>query len=505
SDSSHYFGQTDVLDFGDAPDPTFQTVLASNGARHILGSAIYLGACVDAEVDGLQSVSADGDDLAAGTAFGTCAAAGDDEDGVTFTSTLARGLTASVDVVASAPCTLTAWIDFNGDGDWGEASDALFPGGTALVAGTNPRNFTVPAGAVLGTSHARFRCTTDGAVVFTGLASDGEVEDYEVEIVEPVPSLAATKIDALQIDVDNDTVADPGDTVRYTIVITNSGAGPATAVVFSDTPDANTALVVGSVTTSAGSVTSGNTAGNTSVGVNAGTIAANGGSVTITFDVTVDNPLPLGVTTVSNQGNVSGANFTALVTDDPAVAGVSDPTVTPLTITPIVAATKVAALFTDADADGIAEPGDVLRYTITITNSGNGDATGLVFNDTPDPNSTLIAGSVTTTAGSVTTGNTAGDTTVSVNIGTLAANGSVTITFRVTVDPIPSSVTSIVNSGTVSGSNISPVQTDDPSLPGSSDATPFPAAAAPATIPTLDVWALIALAALIAIFAARRM
>lgn len=504
-DASHYFGQTEILDFGDAPDPTYQTLLASNGARHTLGGSVFLGACVDAEADGLQSAGADGDDSSAGSPFGTCATAGDDEDGVTFTSIIAAGHTADVDVVASAPCTLSAWIDFNGDGDWGEAADDLFPGGTALVAGTNSLTFNVPANALLGTTPARFRCTTGGAIGFTGSASDGEVEDYEVEIVAAEPSMSATKADALQVDVDNDTVADPGDTIRYTIVITNSGTGVATSVLFNDTPDANTSLVVGSVTTSLGSVTTGNTAGDTSVAVNAGAMAANGGTATITFDVVVDNPVPGGVTTVSNQGSISGANFTTFPTDDPAVGGTTDPTVTPLIVTPIVSATKTAALATDGGSANVADPGDVIRYTITVTNSGNGDATALVFNDTPDANTTLINGSVTTSAGAVALGNTAGDTSVTVNIGTLAAGASATITFDVTVDPLPSTATQIVNSGTVTGSNISPTATDDPSQPGSSDATTIAAAAAPAQIPTVDVWALLALMTLLGIVAVRRM
>jgi hypothetical protein len=95
SDPSHYFGQDQVLDFGDAPDPTFPTLFASNGARHLLGSDVYLGACVDSELDGQPNATATGDDAAAGlVTFGTCAVAGDDEDGVTFTSPLIAGQTA---------------------------------------------------------------------------------------------------------------------------------------------------------------------------------------------------------------------------------------------------------------------------------------------------------------------------------------------------------------------------------------------------------------------------
>jgi uncharacterized repeat protein (TIGR01451 family) len=493
TDPSHYFGQTAPLDFGDAPDPSYPSLFASDGARHVLGGGVYLGACVDAELDALAGAGATGDDSTAGTAFGTCAVPGDDEDGVTFVSPIHVGLTANVDVVASAPCTLSAWIDFTADGDFGDAGENLFPGGTPLVAGTNSRTFTVPASAIAGPTYARFRCTTSGAVGFTGQATDGEVEDYAVTIEVPLPSVSATKSDALLVDVDGDTLAEPGDTLRYTIVITNGGPGDATAVVLTDVPDGNTSLVSGSVTTTSGAVTTGNGGGDTSVEVDAGTIAA-GGSTTITFDVVIDDPLPPGVTTVSNQGTVSGANFSSVSTDDPAAGGSADPTVTSITLTPIVTATKTAALQVDADSDGQADAGETIRYTITITNSGSGDALGVMFNDTPDANTDLIAGSVTTSSGAVTTGNTAGDSTVSVNVGTLNANGgTVTIVFDVRIhDPFPVGVSQVVNVGTVSGANIPTMQTDDPSQPGSSDGTAFAVAAA-APIPTLQMWALLAL------------
>ena len=476
SDPSHYFGQTANLDFGDAPDPTYQSLFASNGARHLLGGPVFLGACVDSEADALAGAAADGDDTNAGSAFGTCATAGDDEDGVTFTTAIRVGLTSGVDVVASAPCTLSAWVDFGADGDWGEPGDDLFPGGTALVAGTNSLTFAVPANAVAGPTYARFRCTTDGSVGFTGEASDGEVEDYPVVVITPVPSIAATKNDVLQVDVDSDTFAEPGDTLRYTIVVTNSGTGDATSVAFADTPDANTSLVAGSVTTSSGSVITGNGGGDTSVSVAIGTIAASGGSVTITFDVVVDDPLPPGVTSVSNQGTVSGTNIATVPTDDPSLPGASDATVTALTVPPSVTASKTDTLVVDVDSDGVADPGDTLLYTIVITNGGTGDALAVGLTDTPDTNTALVTGSVTTTSGSVTTGNTAGDTSVAVNVGTVAgAGGTATVTFRVVIDdPLPSNTTSVSNQATISGTNFANVPTDDPAGSGSSDPTITP-------------------------------
>src|ERR1051325_6429151 len=59
-----------------------------------------------------------------------------------------------------------------------------------------------------------------------------------------------------------------------------------------------------------------------------------------------------------------------------------------LAFAPTVTATKTAALFTDADSDSSISPGDTLKYTVTINDSGT-DATGLMFDDTPDTNTTF--------------------------------------------------------------------------------------------------------------------
>lgn len=337
SDPSHYLGQDQTLDFGDAPDPTFPTLLASNGARHLLGSGVYLGACVDAELDGQPSATATGDDDDAGTAvFGTCAVAGDDEDGVVFPGLLVAGQTADVEVTANEACTLSAWIDFTGDGDWNDPGETLFPGGQALAPGANPLAFPVPEGTADGPRAARFRCTTDGEVTPGGEAADGEVEDYVVAIGSP--ALAATKTVAVSDDADGDGGASPGDTLLYTIVVTNQGAATATGVVVADTPDPNTDLVVGSVTTDTGAVTTGNTAGDATVEVAVGSLAP-GADASVTFEVVVDPALPSGVEEIVNQGQASADNADATATDDPSEPGPDDPTVIalgePLAVTQI--------------------------------------------------------------------------------------------------------------------------------------------------------------------------
>jgi hypothetical protein len=64
---------------------------------------------------------------------------------------------------------------------------------------------------------------------------------------------------------------------------------------------------------------------------------------------------------------------------------------------PLITATKTDALVVDNNNDNVANPGDTLRYTVVISNTGSTDATGVMFNDTVDNNTTLVPGSVTVT------------------------------------------------------------------------------------------------------------
>ena len=145
-------------------------------------------------------------------------------------------------------------------------------------------------------------------------------------------NLKFTKTDSLWRDTNCDQLPGPGDTMLYTVVITNASKSAVSGVIFSDTPDANTTLVVGSVTTTSGSVGTGNKNGDKSVSVNMGTITA-GGKVTITFKVTINKNLTAQVTQISNQGTLSSTNFVTRLSDDPDTYKADDPTVTHVTNT----------------------------------------------------------------------------------------------------------------------------------------------------------------------------
>lgn len=64
------------------------------------------------------------------------------------------------------------------------------------------------------------------------------------------------------------------------------------------------------------------------------------------------------------------------------------PTLPPPSLQPsnLITATKTYTLATDSDGDQEADPGDVLSYTIVITNNGVTTNTGVIFSDTLDPN-----------------------------------------------------------------------------------------------------------------------
>jgi hypothetical protein len=147
---------------------------------------------------------------------------------------------------------------------------------------------------------------------------------------------------ALAVDVNGDGKANPGDTLRYTVVLSNHDStteGPlpkvfhprasATGVVYANAVPLHTSLVIGSVTTSQGTVTMGNTSGDTGVAVDVGSMAV-GDTVTIQFDVLIDKPLPVAVTQISCQGTVGSDTLTGVLTDDPTLPGESDPTVIPV-------------------------------------------------------------------------------------------------------------------------------------------------------------------------------
>ncbi len=160
----------DSLDWGDAPDPPYPTLAASDGARHIVGDHSFIS-MPDTEDDGLPNYLADGDD----------SSGRNDENGIRFITPLLPGEFAEIEYWAFNRGYLNAWIDFNADGDWRDPQEHCIndlevsnPGHPDTV------QILIPESAINGYSYARFRCSRDAGVGYTGLAVFGNVEDYRI-------------------------------------------------------------------------------------------------------------------------------------------------------------------------------------------------------------------------------------------------------------------------------------------------------------------------------------
>jgi uncharacterized repeat protein (TIGR01451 family) len=286
--------------------------------------------------------------------------------------------------------------------------------------------------------------------------------------------LSATLTDTLGSDNDGDLVPGPGDTMVYTLTVTNGGTTASAGIVYTDlATDTGLSLIGGTVSTSQGSVILGAGATDTVVLVDIGSVAA-GDSVVVTYEAQVAGSLPPGVGEVLTQGVISGAVAGPVLTDDPDLPGTTDPTRTPMAASPVVAVTKAATLLIDADGDSLVSPGDTLEYRIDIGNAGSETAQGVIVVDPmTDPKLTLQAGSVTTTTGSIVDGNDPSDTAVLVAIGDLpGAGGNATVTFQAAVaNPFPAGAAFVQNQAATRGGNFVAVVSDDPATAAPADAT----------------------------------
>ncbi len=284
-----------------------------------------------------------------------------------------------------------------------------------------------------------------------------------------------------------------GGVSTLTFTITNPNTGTSlTGVAFTDTFPAGMAVAAtpNATTTGCGSPAFAPAAGNTSVSFSGGTIVASG-TCTVTVDVTATTS----GAKVNTTGNVTSTNAgtgntgTATLSVDQ-TAG---PLVSALKSSSFVAATN------DLDGNGVLSPGDTLQYTIVVSNTGNADALAVILTDTPGAHSSLVAGSVTTTQGTVTSGNLAGATSVTVDLGTLVAtSGQATVSFTVQLDSVfPAGVTTIVNQATVSGSNFPDVLSDNPATTPTGDPTVDSVIVGVTDIPTLSEWGAMILALLL--------
>ena len=239
----------------------------------------------------------------------------------------------------------------------------------------------------------------------------GGTTDPTQTIVTSAPIIRVLKT-VQDITSGNSTVT-AGDILRYTIKVNNIGMENAVGVTLRDLVPANTSYVASSTKLN-GIVVADPSAGvsalqngmlvNAPANLTAGTIPADAGqtagnTVTVTFDVQIGATVADG-TIISNQGFVNGNGsgsgpFPEQPSDDPATPVVNDPTSVVVGNLPLVYALKTVRLMVDNNGNGLVDPGDVLRYTIALTNSAAAPATGVVLTDAIPVNTTYVANSTT--------------------------------------------------------------------------------------------------------------
>src|SRR5829696_4592087 len=300
------------------------------------------------------------------------------------------------------------------------------PGVTSLTVDTvhAGRVFNVGAGvraAISGLTTAegsfdgtprRDAVRNTGAPDRTNGTLSGKTAAAAAPLVAAAPAISATKQYQLLVDNNQDGFVEDGDTVRYTVKVSNGGDADAIGVVFSDTIDPNTTLVPGSVeSTPLAYNQTVSTTMDTPVSITLGAVDSDGDSITLSV---IDQP---------DHGGLSGSSPTLTYTPDSGYVGPD------------------SFMFQVCDPSG-SNTCDSATVSINVSSS----AAPASFRPSA---SRSKARAMTASSGTLRGGKPrsvpAGEN-IQLTIGTLPAGKSVTIFFDVTVaNPLPDGVTQLVN------------------------------------------------------------
>nr|WP_221401493.1 DUF11 domain-containing protein [Paenibacillus phyllosphaerae] len=280
----------------------------------------------------------------------------------------------------------------------GVTIDAIAPGVTVTVV-FNVTVTSLPTPAQLNNqSSVTFTSGTFSGVTFSNIVT--------TPIYQPILNAVKTG---------NTSNATVGDTVTYTVTITNTGNFGA-AVTLTDTIPAGTSFVENSVIVNNQPVPG----VNPSTGIPLGIVAT---SASVSFSVLIDS-LPSGQVLL----NQASATFAYTLPDSRTLGGSLQSNLLSIP----VSAPNIAVVKTSNVPNAVV--GDTITYTITVTNSGIAPVTNVVTIDNiPDgsafvPNSVTVDGIVRQNASPA----------AGISLGTIAPGTTVTITFQALVTSLPS-------------------------------------------------------------------
>lgn len=223
-------------------------------------------------------------------------------DGAVFLPSLSDPRWVCSDPVAGSPCTLT--LDLAA----GATDSASF-----IVRALSP----LPEG---------IRQVANTACVLTPA---GDVAACD-ETSTPLPTFVELTLrDSIADDRNGNGSLDDNDLLHYTLVVSNPADQPAVNLMVTTAIDPHLALVVGSVTASAGSILQGNSQAHSSPVVALPHLDP-GESMTIEFDALAIDVSAAKIDHVSTQAQATGPEIAAEASDDPDTALDDDPTLTPV-------------------------------------------------------------------------------------------------------------------------------------------------------------------------------
>ena len=297
-------------------------------------------------------------------------------------------------------------------------------------------------------------------------------DDPTRDVVGNFPLVDAHKTVALLTDNNSDGIVDPGEELRYTIVISNIGAAAATGTVFTDAVPANTTYIPNSVYLNnlpVGQPDGGNSPLISGIDVSSsdltpplpgsgnGTLSM-GATAVVTFDVQVNAGVLPGVI-ISNQGVVSTDESFDEPTDADGIDTNGDqPTQVVVGDAQLLRIVKEVFVVNG----GAAVAGSQLEYVIRVNNIANRAATQMMVTDDLGP----MGGQLSYIPGSASlNGSPVGVTYAgmvlsadySAQYGDLPIGGAAVVRFRVLIEPSVPIGTTLTNTGVVSWNN--PAQT----------------------------------------------
>ncbi len=368
-------------------------------------------------------------------------------------------------VVVTDP--LPADVEFVGSVTGGR----LVGGAVVFDASSTPALLSLPPGSVELAFTVRVRDDVGAGTIVSNQASaaaeglsavpsdDPSTPDTDDDPTRfPVVTVPRVELDKTLITSTGTRIVAPGEPLTYVFVLRSTGTAATGALSFEDVVPAGLSNVAPGPGLSFDVSTRRLTAQVASMAPLA--------EVTLRFSALVAAGTPNG-TRLENQARVRNDDVAEVLSDDPDTAAETDPTVALVEATPNLSSSTKAVL----DVDGAPLlPGDLLRYTITVVNSGNGAARDVVLRDPLDTQSLELVSA--SNGGRLVGDDVLWDGSTTPALVSVAAGASITLRVDARVRAGTEDGTSIANQGALSARDVAgPVLTDDPSTPAADDAT----------------------------------